>query len=102
MTRWTSLLRWPLALVAALALTAGCTTLDHKQREWIFQPSQNAWPTSRAEDMQDVWITHRSKESGDDVKLKNLFVNQIPKSGREPQDVLDYLGLGAKAILQAV
>jgi transketolase len=40
--------------------------------------------------------------SGADVKLKALYVNQIPKSGREPQDVLDYLHLGMKAILQAV
>ena len=40
--------------------------------------------------------------SGADVKLKSLYVNQIPKSGREPQEVLDYLHLGAKAILQAV
>ncbi|HEV8604570.1 MAG TPA: transketolase [Tepidisphaeraceae bacterium] len=40
--------------------------------------------------------------SGADVKLKSLYVTQVPKSGREPQDVLDYLHLGAKAILQAV
>ena len=41
-------------------------------------------------------------QSGADVKLKSLYVAQIPKSGREPQDVLDYLHLGTKAILQAV
>ena len=41
-------------------------------------------------------------ETGAEIKLKNLFVHQIPKSGREPQDVLDYLGLGEKAILAAV
>jgi transketolase len=40
--------------------------------------------------------------NGDDVKLKNIFVDRIPKSGREPDDVLNYLDLGAKAILQAV
>ena len=50
----------------------------------------------------DAEIATAIAQSGDDVKLKNLFVNQIPKSGREPQDVLDYLGLGAKAIMQAV
>ncbi len=74
MTRWTSLLRWPLALVATLALLAGCATLDQKQREWIFQPNQNAWSTSRAEGMEDVWITHRSKESGRDVTLHALWL----------------------------
>lgn len=41
-------------------------------------------------------------QSGAQVKLKNLYVHQIPKSGREPQDVLDYLGLGAKQIVAAV
>jgi transketolase len=40
--------------------------------------------------------------SGAAVKLKSLYVHQIPKSGREPQDVLDYLGLGAKQIVAAV
>ncbi|MDB5174232.1 MAG: putative transketolase, partial [Phycisphaerales bacterium] len=41
-------------------------------------------------------------QTGAQIKLKNLYVHQIPKSGREPQDVLDYLGLGAKQILAAV
>jgi hypothetical protein len=40
--------------------------------------------------------------TGAAVKLKALYVHQIPKSGREPQEVLDYLGLGAKAIVAAV
>jgi hypothetical protein len=40
--------------------------------------------------------------SGAQVTLKALNVHQIPKSGREPQEVLDYLGLGMKAILAAV
>jgi len=31
-----------------------------------------------------------------------LNVRQIPKSGKEPNDVLDYLNLGHKAILNAV
>jgi hypothetical protein len=40
--------------------------------------------------------------SGAPVRLKNLYVRQIPKSGREPQDVLDYLDLGVKSIVAAV
>jgi len=40
--------------------------------------------------------------AGTGLKLKSLRVGQIPKSGREPQDVLDYLGIGVKAILGAV
>jgi transketolase len=41
-------------------------------------------------------------QSGAAIKLQSLFVHQVPKSGREPQDVLDYLGLGAKQIAAAV
>ena len=40
--------------------------------------------------------------SGDDLRLKSLFVRHLPKSGKEPQDVLEYLGLDAKAIVKAV
>jgi transketolase len=40
--------------------------------------------------------------AGDDIRLQAIYVRQIPKSGREPQDVLDYLGLGAGQIVKAV
>ena len=40
--------------------------------------------------------------TGAGVRLTNLYVRRIPKSGREPQDVLDYLDLGVKAIVAAV
>lgn len=76
MLRFASLLRWPLALIAGLALFAGCATLDTKQREWIFQPStgQAAWSSASAEGMQDVWIEHHSAESGGTVKLHALWL----------------------------
>jgi alpha-beta hydrolase superfamily lysophospholipase len=75
LSRITSL-RWPIGLVMALALLAGCATLDQKQREWIFQPSsaQPAWSNPHAEGMEDVWITHRSQESGQDVRLHALWL----------------------------
>jgi transketolase len=47
-------------------------------------------------------LAEQIASSGAKVTLKSLYVRQIPKSGREPQDVLDYLHLGAKAILAAV
>jgi len=50
----------------------------------------------------DSEIAFQIASSGADVTLKALNVHQIPKSGREPSEVLDYLGLGAKAILAAV
>jgi transketolase len=40
---------------------------------------------------------HADRRSGAGIKLKALFVHQIPKSGREPQDVLDYLHLGPRS-----
>jgi transketolase len=50
----------------------------------------------------DAELSSAIAATGAGIKLKSLFVRQIPKSGREPQDVLDYLGLGEKAILAAV
>jgi transketolase len=50
----------------------------------------------------DAELAGAIASSGPGIKLKSLFVRHIPKSGREPQDVLDYLGLGEKAILAAV
>ena len=54
MKRW---LLFAAALLAA-ALSFGCASLDERQREWIFQPSDRAWPGTAhlAEGLQDVWI----------------------------------------------
>ena len=42
--------RWSL-LVSAASLSAllagGCSTLDERQREWIFQPSDRSWGIRR-------------------------------------------------------
>lgn len=50
----------------------------------------------------DAEIAEAIAQNGAQIKLKSLYVHQIPKSGREPADVLDYLGLGAKQIIAAV
>jgi transketolase len=50
----------------------------------------------------DAEIAIAITNNGDDIALRNLYVRQIPKSGKEPQDVLDYLNLGHKSILNAV
>jgi transketolase len=39
---------------------------------------------------------------GDSIELKNLYVQALPKSGREPEDVLNYLHLGHEAIMASV
>jgi transketolase len=50
----------------------------------------------------DAELAMQIASTGAAVKLKALYVQHIPKSGREPQDVLDYLHLGAKNIVAAV
>ena len=38
----------------------------------------------------------------DSIQLKSLYVTNLPKSGREPEEVLQYSGVGMKQILAAV
>jgi uncharacterized protein len=70
--------RWRIsALIAlAVALLAGCATLDERQRAWIFQPSDRSWGNSgaMASGMDDVWIEFQSKTSGQPVKLHALWL----------------------------
>ena len=73
------------AVVAATLLTVGCSTLDERQREWIFQPSDSAWGGSaaEAEGMQDVWIPFHSQVTGQDSRLHGLWLaaGQAPDTG---------------------
>jgi alpha-beta hydrolase superfamily lysophospholipase len=64
------------ALALGTALTMGCSTLDERQRAWIFQPSDRAWggTAELARDMDDVWIPFESKVTGDTVKLHGLWL----------------------------
>ena len=75
MTRWRSGL---IALLAAAALAGGCSTLDEKQREWIFQPGTRTWAggLAAAQGMADVWIDFRSAETGANVRLHGLWLPQ--------------------------
>ena len=70
---------WLLALAASVPLAlSGCATLDQKQREWVFQPSNNSWwgGAAAAEGMHDVWIEFVSQESDEPVKLHGLWLPQ--------------------------
>jgi hypothetical protein len=81
---------WLTGLVGLLlAVLAGCSTLDQRQREWIFQPSDRTWwgGLSAAEGMSDVWIDFSSAETGDPVRLHGLQAEQ----GRPDAPVLLYL-----------
>jgi pimeloyl-ACP methyl ester carboxylesterase len=70
-------MRWRALSAAALAaaLLAGCATLDQRQREWIFRPSDRAWwgGLAAAETMQDVWIDFDSGITGEPVRLHGLW-----------------------------
>ena len=62
-------------LTLAIAVTAGCATLDAKQREWIFQPSDRSWGGAQSTaDMQDVWIDFQSDASGKAERLHGLWL----------------------------
>jgi len=70
-----------LILLAFLGFQLGCTTLDEKQREWIFQPSDRSWYGGMvaAEGMDDAWISfqsHADGHQGDTVKLHGLWLPQ--------------------------
>lgn len=85
--------RWLLIAAPLLAgtLTFGCSTLDEKQREWIFQPSDRAWGGSAhlAEGMDDVWIEFDSQVTGGSVKLHGLWLEAARPRADAP--VLLYL-----------
>lgn len=70
--------RWPLlsALLLSAAVVLGCSTLDAKQRAWIFQPSERSWGNSAAaaEGMDDVWIDFTSRVTGEPTRLHGLWL----------------------------
>ena len=80
-------------LLAALALLAGCATLDEKQRFWIFQPSDRTWAggLSAAEGMEDVWIDFESPKTGKPVKLHGLWAAHDNFKRRADAPILLYL-----------
>ncbi len=77
------------ALVALMG--AGCSTLDERQREWIFQPSDRSWGNSESmtEGMEHVWIDFKSEVTGQPSRLHGLWLGGAPESADTP--VLLYL-----------
>ena len=75
MKRWTLFASLTLALV--IAVLAGCSTLDERQRAWIFQPSDRTWSggLAAAEGMDDVWIKLPAASKGEEApKLHGLWL----------------------------
>jgi uncharacterized protein len=85
--------RWTLFSAVALAasLLLGCSTLDEKQRAWIFQPSDASWGGSAelAREMESVWVGFDSDVTGEPAKLHGLWLPAAEKAADGP--VLLYL-----------
>jgi uncharacterized protein len=84
--------RWILLITAAAALTLGllgCSTLDEKQRAWIFQPGDRSWGNSAeaARGMDDTWIEYLSTVTERKVRLHGLWL----PSAKADAPVLLYL-----------
>jgi uncharacterized protein len=58
----------------SLGLLAGCASLDVKQGQWIFNPSERSWggASQVASGMHDAWISYDSALTGQSVKLHAL------------------------------
>ena len=83
MKRW-ALLAATSAFVAVLA--GGCATLDERQRQWIFQPSDRSWGDSArmTEGMEPVWIDFDSAVTGEHARLPGLWLGGEPESADTP------------------
>jgi uncharacterized protein len=81
-----------LCLIAVAAMS-GCATLDERQREWIFQPSDRSWwrGEEAAAGMQDVWIEFQSTVTGEPVRLHGLWAEHEDFAKRRDMPVLLYL-----------
>ena len=81
-----------LILALAAALT-GCATLDERQREWIFQPSDRSWwrGADAAAGMTDIWVDFNSRETGQAVRLHGLWLAHPSMAAKPDAPVLLYL-----------
>ncbi len=98
MKRW----KTPLVLIGLciLAVLTGCATLDDKQREWIFQPSDRAWGNSAeaAQGMDELWIPFHSDATDKNVKLHALWLPADTPALAEGSELMSAVGAEATAL----
>lgn len=77
-----------LLCLATVALISGCTTLNERQRAWIFQPSDRSWwrGEEAAAGMSDAWVDFTSVQTGQAVKLHGLWLahDNLAKNPKAP------------------
>lgn len=83
MKRWTFLAA---AATLCALLAGGCSSLDERQRQWIFQPSDRSWGNSAAmtDGMEDIWIDFKSPATGQPARLHGLWFGDAPTSPDTP------------------
>lgn len=76
-----------------VALLGGCASLDERQRQWIFQPTERNWwrGSEAARGMSDVWIDFHSVAASKAVKLHGLWLPHETHATRADAPVLLYL-----------
>ena len=81
------------AVLTALALLAGCVSLDERQRAWIFQPSDRSWGAGEAaaQGMEDIWIGFQAEGQDPPVRLHGLWLPAKPQPAAGKAPVLLYL-----------
>ena len=75
-------------VTVTFALISGCTTLNERQRAWIFQPSDRSWwrGEEAAAGMTEIWVDFTSQETGQPVKLHGLWLTHenLAKNAKAP------------------
>lgn len=63
------------AVVVSITVLAGCASLDTRQGQWIFNPTDRVWGDTAhiASGMQEAWIDYDSRLTGQPVKLHALL-----------------------------
>lgn len=79
-------------MLLAFALAAGligCSALDERQRQFIFNPTISRW--GHNPELQDVWIPFASRLTAESVKLHALWLGDAPAMAESRQPVMLYL-----------